>query len=704
MESRRISSIREPAVACLLYGIVACASASVASAQRPARTVPSVKRDTVDSATLVTPVVVTVLRAPLALSRAPFAVATTTSGDAQRARMGLGLDEALRGVPGVQVDNRYNFALGERISVRGFGARSQFGVRGVRVLVDGIPATLPDGQTNLNWVDLGSLSRAEVMRGPASALYGNASGGVIQLETEAPAPVAHAERIKVTGGENGLLRGQFVISGTAAPATYLASTSVMRFKGYRDWNDASSQAVNSRVTWSGVSDELKLVANAFNYSAKNPGGLTDAELRANPRQAVANNVARKTGKDGTQGQLGTGWKHSLGSADLDVTAHFLGSSIVNPIATAIIDLDRIAGGARVAVSGQVTAASRATVGWGTGFELETQRDSRLNFANDSGRRGALSLDQKERVTSLSPFAESWAVVGNWLTLLAGARYDQHLFSVVDHFISGTNPDDSGDRSMGSVSPSLGASLRVLPGVWVYGNFASAFDTPTTTELANRPTGAGGFNPALEPQRTRSVEGGVNLGGGSVRGQLTAYRAHVVNALIPFEVPSAPGRQYYRNAGSAFHRGGEASIATVLSRHADAKVAYSYTSARFEHYTVGTATYDGNRVPGVAPHRVDGTITLHAARGGYLALDGRYSSSTPVDDANAFASPAFATFDLRAGGQRIRAGRSTLEPFVGLTNLLDRSYNTSVVVNAAARRYFEPGPRRMLYGGLELRLQ
>src|SRR5205085_1568132 len=226
----------------------------------------------------IAPVVVTVLRAPLAISRAPFAVAATPPNDAKQARPGLAMDEVLRAVPGVQVDNRFNWALGERISVRGFGGRAQFGVRGVRVLVDGIPATLPDGQTNLNSVDLGSLGRAEIMRGPASALYGNASGGVIQLETEAPSGKIHEERIKTTAGENGLLRLQGIVSGTMVPATYLVSGARLHFNGYRDWNDATSSYANSRITFSGATDELKLVLNGLDYSAKNPGGLTAAEL------------------------------------------------------------------------------------------------------------------------------------------------------------------------------------------------------------------------------------------------------------------------------------------------------------------------------------------------------------------------------------------------------------------------------------------
>ena len=682
------------AVLCLVFPVALFAQRTVTPRDSAARA---------DSARAIAPVVVTVLRAPLALSRAPFAISATPPGDAKQARPGLAMDEALRAIPGVQVDNRYNYALGERISVRGFGGRAQFGVRGVRVLVDGIPATLPDGQTNLNAVDIGSLGRAEVMRGPAAALYGNASGGVIQLESEAPSGLSNEERIKTTAGQNGMLRLQGIVSGTMVPATYLVSAARLRYDGYRDWNSATSTYANSRITYSGASDELKLVLNGLDYSARNPGGLTAAELVANRNQAVANNIVRKTGKSGTQGQGGITWKHALGLMDLDVSAHALTSTIDNPIATAIIALDRAAGGVRAALSSQRSSHNAATIGWSAGAEAEFQRDGRLNFVNDSGRRAAITLDQKERVRALSPFAESWAVVGDRVTVLAGARYDQHTFTAEDHFITPTNADDSGDRGMSAWSPSLGVSVRAAPGLWLYSNYATAFDTPSTTELTNRPTGAGGFNPDLEPQRTRSVEVGANLSSGRLRAQAAVYRAHVVNALIPFEVPSAPGRQYFRNAGSAFHRGFESSLSSSLGI-ADGRIAYTYTGARFEHYSVttgtNTAVYDGQHLPGVSPHRFDGTVSLHPTRQAFVALDGRYSSATPVDDANLFASPGYALFDLRAGSN-VRGNGLGFAPFIGVSNLVNRQYNTSVVVNAALRRYFEPGPGRTLYGGAEI---
>jgi iron complex outermembrane receptor protein len=238
--------------------------------------------------------------------------------------------------------------------------------------------------------------------------------------------------------------------------------------------------------------------------------------------------------------------------------------------------------------------------------------------------------------------------------------------------------------------------------------ATAFETPTTTELANRPTGAGGFNPELDPQRTVSYEAGasVQLGRRGL-GQLSAYQARIRDELIPFEVEGAPGRVFYRNAGSAVHRGVEIGLTVLLLRDVTLRSAYTFTDARFDDYTVAGTSYKDKRVPGVAPHRVDGVLSYNASDGAlegfFVELEERYLSDVPVTDANlpGTASPAYALTNVRVGFDRVRIGGAELAPFVGITNLFDRDYNTAVSVNAFGRRYYEPGPGRAVYAGIGL---
>ncbi|HEV3048825.1 MAG TPA: TonB-dependent receptor, partial [Longimicrobium sp.] len=448
-------------------------------------------------------------------------------------------------------------------------------------------------------------------------------------------------------------------------------------------------------------DEVRVSFTAVRYDALNPGSLSDSLLRADRGAAFARNVQQHTGEGGRQGQAGVWWRRQAGPGALEVAAYGLMRSIDNPIPTSIIDLDRRVGGIRASF-----AADAGALRWLAGAEVEGQRDDRLNFANQAGERGARTLDQRERVTSTAAFAQGTAALGI-VEVLGAVRYDRFRFAVRDRLVAADNPDDSGARTMTALSPALGVSVAALPWLALYANLATAFETPTTTELANRPTGAGGFNPELEPQRTVSVEAGA-------KARLTpwawlegaVYRARVDDALIPFEVEGAPGRVFFRNAGEARHQGAEGSLVLTPLTGWTARAAYTWTDARFGRYVVNGQDREGNPVPGVAPHRLEVSL-LRAPEHGLLAgLDLRRVSSTPVADDDAeglFRSPAYTLVDLRAGWEGARIGRAGFSPFAGVANVLDRTYNTSVTVNAFGRRYYEPGPGRTVYAGLRLAL-
>jgi iron complex outermembrane receptor protein len=669
--------------------------ASTAAAQQPVAGDTAARRYAIDT------LAVRVLRTPVLQLRAPFAV-SAVGGDAQRrGRPGMALNEPLAGLPGVQVENRFNYAIGERISIRGFGARAQFGVRGVRVLVDGLPATLPDGQTNLNHVDVGSVAGAEVIRGPASALYGNASGGVIRLTTVPPPPVPLGSEYHVTGGADGLLRLQSAAAGTLGPFGYRASLTRLDYGGYRDHQSARNTLGGLNLGLVRGADVLRLVFTGLRYDADNPGALSDSLLRLDRTKAVANNVTQKAGENGSQGQLGLTWERAMAGGSLEVTAYGLARSIDNPIPVRYIDLDRKAGGARAVLSRRILPFLDATAG----TEWDAQRDHRLNYENSRGARGTLLLDQREHVTSAAGFAELSATAGP-VDVLGALRYDRFRFSVDDGLVAADNPDDSGARTMDAWSPMLGVSVSAAPWLAFYGNVATAFQTPTTTELANRPSGAGGFNPDLQPERTRSLEAGVKAHRGATWAELAAYRARVRDALVPFEVEGFPGRQFYRNAGAATHRGIEASAGAEPLAGLRLRGAWTYIDARFGDYMVGSDNLRANRVPGIAPHRVDASAYWSRAAGPFAGVDVRYAGRTPVadtDNTERLASPAYTTVDVRGGWMEVRAGRFRASPSLGVTNVFDVRYNASVVVNAVGGRFYEPAPGRSLYAGVEVKL-
>jgi iron complex outermembrane receptor protein len=660
------------------------------------------------------PVVTTVLRTALDPARAPFAVSATTRVEVQGARPGLALDEALRGVPGIQADNRFNAALGEKISVRGFGARTQFGVRGVRVLVDGVPATMPDGQTTLNHVELGALERAEVVRGPASALYGNAAGGVLQLTSE-PAPDATVgQRVRVVGGSDGLARVQSTTGGRTADGRgdWLLSAGRLSYGGFRDYSEQRSTRVFARTGWNGAPGALRATFAWVDYDAENPGALADTARTRDPAQAFANNKRQRTGETGRHGQLGLSWQRALGPGEVEASAYGLARRLDNPIPVRVVALDRRAGGARGAYTlgfgarADSTAPASAPVRLSFGGEWQRQRDDRQNFANAQGVAGARSLDQLERVRNVAGFAQATAELGARATLLAGLRHDRVRFTAADRLVRATDPDDSGERVMSATSPSLGLNVQLARWLRVYGNAAAAFETPTTTELANRPTGAGGFNPDLEPQRARSVEAGLTASGAlgaAVAGslQLSLFRARLDQSLQPFEVPGAPGRQFFRNAGRAVHRGIEAGATVALGRAVSLRAAYTELDARFDEYTVGDSSYAGRRVPGVAPRRFDLVAQWNGPRGALFALEQRAQAASYADDANRARSPGWLVSSVRAGSPEIRLAGVSLTPFVGVTNLFDVRWDAAVTVNAAGARFYEPGTPRALFVGADL---
>ncbi len=660
-----------------------------------------------DTVTLPT-VVVTVLRSPVRLDRMPFATSVLAGPEVREGNSGVFIEEALHGLPGVRVQNRYNPSQGERISIRGFGARSQFGVRGIKILVDGIPATLPDGQSTLDHLDIGSLGRVEALRGPAAAMYGNGAGGVLLFESAAPHTGTYRQDATVVAGSNGLLRLQATGSGTSGGVAFRASATQSRFDGFRDnatgsgedpYSQATRTTLNAGLTTSAAGGTLALQLSGVDLDALNGGSLPAELFDEGSNEAWGFNVRRGTRKDARQGQVGVSWRGGVGALAGTFSAYGVGRELDNPIPNSVIDLTRRGGGVRVGLArGWDTEGGTARVDFGV--EGELQSDDRRNFANDGGEAGALTRDQQEDVRTGALFAQLQLPLTGRLAVTGALRFDHFSFSADDRFEAPGNPDDSGSRTMTGLNPSLGVHFD-LGGHGLFASVARSFETPTTTELANRPDRAGGFNPELEPQQGWTLEGGLRGEfGGRTSYDLAAYSTTLTNQLVPFEVPTDPGRRFYRNAGRSRVQGFELSARTSLSPTFTARLAYGYLDARFTEFTVGGNDYADNQVPGIAPHRVE--AALRAGRGswfGELRLEAR--GDVPANDANDASAEGYTLVELRAGGTGIRAGSLRLSPFAAITNLTDVRYASSVVVNAFGGRYFEPGPSRGGYVGLSL---
>jgi iron complex outermembrane recepter protein len=680
----------------LLAAALLAAAASGTAAQEVPDTVGHVHR----------PLLVRVPGAAFALG-APRPIATLSGAELGGARAAVFLEEAVQALPGVQIQNRYNFAVGERLTVRGYGGRAQFGVRGVRVLVDGVPATLADGQTTLDHVDVATLGRVEALRGPGASLYGNAAGGVLHFQTLAPPHARVRPEIFVLGGSDGLLQLRGTAGGRSGDVGYLVSAARIGYDGFRrdpvaddgsTYGAAQRSSVNAILHLPGGPGRLRATVNWLDLAAENPGSLSHALLEEGDRQAFGNNVRQGTRKDVRQGQVGLSWDGPvLKSTRAEVAGYGVLRALENPIPSDVIEVDRTAYGGRALLETPGTVAG-VRLAAGGGFEFDMQSDDRQNYANLAGARGALRLDQLERVRGVGAFGYARIGLAASADMSAGLRYDRFHFRVEDRFIA-DDPDDSGERTMDAFSPSVGATWRPVARMELFGTVSASFETPSTTELANRPEGAGGFNPELEPQRGTTAEAGVRtrIGAESML-EVTVHRTALRDELVPFEVQGVPGRTFFRNAGRSEHRGFEVSASGLAAGPLVARMTYSYLDAVYRSYSRGAAVFDGNRIPGMAPHVLDGVARFDAS-GWFSEARGQYRAAVPVDDANSAEAPPYFLLDLRVGAGPLRAGALAVSPVAGINNVLDRHYVAAVAVNAFGSRFFEPGPARTFYAGV-----
>lgn len=644
-------------------------------------------------------------RIPESLAEAPAAISVVDEADIQEGRQQLGLDESLARVPGLFLQNRTNFAQDLRISSRGFGARSSFGIRGIKLFVDGIPATLADGQTGVDSIDLGSTGRIEVLRGPASSLYGSAAGGVIHLHTEEPPDRPFVEG-RVSFGDHGFARQQLKTAGRGGPVDYLLSLSRFHIDGYRNQSGARSSNLNSIFRWHiDPESRLEVSVNAVDSpKADDPGGLTRAEVHADRRQARDRNLLFDAGEELDQQRLGLVYRRSLGEGqELSARSYIVHRDFENRLpftSGGAVDLDRLffgGGLAHTAESDFFDRRQRMVVG----LDLDAQRDRRRRYDNLEGTRGALVFDQDEDVTALGLFAQGQFELGADVELSLGARYDRVEFDVEDDFLA--NGDDSGDEHFDEISPSATLMWSPRPALNLYGRFATSFETPTTTEFAN-PSGGGGFNSSLDPQTAKAYELGVKgLLPGRLRYELVLYHIDVEDELVPFEVPSMPGRTFFRNAGSSTRRGVEAAVAAELAPGLTSTVAYTWSDLRFDRYRTPAGRFDGNRIPGAPRNQLFAELAYTHPWGLRAVWDALYIGHVHLNDANSAKEGSSLVSNLRLSWA-FRRGPWEVTPFVGVNNLFDRAYSSNLRINAFGGRYFEPAPDRNLYGGLSVRLE
>ena len=668
-------------------------------------------------------VTVTSTRSNQAAFNVPASVNVVTAADIHDAFAQVNLSESLGEVPGLFAKDRQNYAQDLQLSIRGFGARSTFGLRGIRVYVDGIPATLPDGQGQITNVDLNSVQRIEVLRGPFSALYGNSSGGVLQVFTEQGAGQPTVEA-GFAGGSDGLQRESVKASGAEGSLGYVLSASHFATDGWRDHSAAQRDLGNAKLTYDwGDSDHLSLIANAVSLpTAQDPLGLTRAEYQADPKAVDPSALTFNTRKSTSQTQGGLTWEHRFdASSALQWTTYTGHRSTTQfqsiPVATqanplnpgGVIELGRDYSGNDIQLSHSARLGEQ-TLTLVAGFSYDTLQEHRQGYQNFMGStlgvKGALRRDERNDVSNADPYAQlAWLPTRSWEVDL-GLRHSDVSFRSHDFYVTSSNPDDSGHADYRATLPVLGALYKPAGWLRLYATAAKGFETPTLNELAYRADGNSGLNFGLRPSRSRSFETGVkaNL---AEAGQITLalFESDTRDEIVT--LTNVGGRSTYQNGGRTRRTGVEMSwtaelpadlhwttaIATLNARYRDGFMTCATTPCAAPNLAVPA----GNRMPGTSAANAFAEISWRPAGPWSAGVDLHSAGRVMVNDANSDAAAGYATV-----GSHLKYSATwrawKVSSFVRVDNVFDRQYAGSVIVNEGNGRYFEPALRRTWLAG------
>ncbi len=695
----KILSVRHAALPALLLPLIAAAQAA-------------------DEQTMV------VTAAPTTVSEldTPAAVSVVNGDEMRQAAPRVNLSESLGAVPGLQVQNRQNYAQDLQLSIRGFGSRSTYGVRGLRIYVDGIPATMPDGQGQTSNIDIGSVDTIEVLRGPFSALYGNSSGGVINVtsQTGTQPPTVEASSYYGSFGtwHYGMKATGAVGDGShAGDVDYTVSTNRFTTNGYRDHSGARKNLANARlgVRINDVS-KLTLLLNSVDIKANDAGGLTADEWRDNPRQSPRGDQYN-TRKNTRQTQAGLRYERQLSAQDDLSVMMYAGERETTQFqsiprapqlkpshAGGVIDLTRHYQGIDTRLTHRGELLVPVTLTAGLDYENMSERRKgyenfvMVNGAPQYGEQGALRRNERNLMWNVDPYLQTQWQLTDKLSLDAEVRYSSVWFDSNDYYITPGNGDDSGDASYHKWLPA-GSLKYALTDAWnVYLSAGRGFETPTINELSYRSDNQSGLNFGLKPSTNDTVEIGskTRIGNGLFTAAL--FQTNTDNEIVVDS--SSGGRTSYKNAGKTRRQGMELGLDQQFGESWRLKAAWTWLDATYRTNVCDDASCNGNRIPGIARNMGYASFGYQPEQGWYAGSDIRYMSDIMANDENTAKAPSWTVVGLTTG-YKWSYGRMDMDLFGRIDNLFDREYVGSVIVNESNGRYYEPAPGRNYGIGLNL---
>ncbi|MCW9708315.1 TonB-dependent receptor family protein [Fodinibius salsisoli] len=641
------------------------------------------------------PIEVTALRSTVSATDAPLSLSITSRNvESINASSSLSLKSIGDGLPGLWINDRQNYALGEQMTIRGLGWRAAFGVRGIQVVLNGLPLTIADGQSITNIIDPAFIRRAELVRGPAATYWGNSSGGVLYLSTDPNYSKGTHTRLRTMAGSYGLGKGEAEFSITSDKHNINVYSSYLATDGFRDYSSAN--------LWrSGLTGSLQLTdrsriqysaASIYMPEAQHPSSLGAEDASNNPTKARDYFVNAGSGKQITQGQAGLSYILDTSAGVLNITGYGTYRDLNNPLPFGIITVNRWAGGLRATLDKSFNRFHLQG-----GAEMKIQHDDRIEFENIGENRqpvrGQATVNQLEQVWNQALFVNGTYEVGD-LNFTAGLRYDRLRFST-----DSLSTRRTSSRAFQSVSPSIGLSYS--PGPYtLFTNLSTSFQAPTTTELVNRPSGGNGFNPNLQPEKTVGIETGIrSQSAQQFTYDITAFHLWIYDLLFPYQL-QADGPTYYRNQGETAHTGLEGSLSYRFNPDWQVSTTANLTRATFRKaQTLDSTSLSGKDVPGIPNFRFHSKLSW-SPQNLITSISYEFADSYAVNNLNQNKNDSYGVLDFELSYRYSFTGSSTsLQPFVNINNLLDVRYNGSVAINNQGGRYYEPAPGRNWQAGI-----
>lgn len=667
-------------------------------------------------------IVVSVNRKSAEINSIPFSVSIIDSIQLKNITNSLSLKDVLSSAPGVVVNNRSNQAQGDKILIRGIGSRAQFGVRGIKILLDDIPLTFPDGQSQLNNLNISSISKIEILNGPASALYGNSSGGVIDIKSNTSSTISNKIKASIENGSFGYTKLNLDLSGNIFSTKSGLNIYSASNKGYREHSDSKSYGANFS-TRANISNKLNFTF-LLNYIHSpfllNPSSLNKTDADNNPTKVRDIIIESGSSKKVDQTQSGITINYNFNTnSTIKSTFYLISRNLQNAIPSRIIELDRISYGIRTTFEQQFSSLDIIS-----GFDFELQDDERKEFknmgVNDSWSGdpsdllnnlgyGEKILDQNEFVSGLGIFINLDYRVNNSVLLNGGIRYDSYHFSVNDQFDQQITIADK-RKDMDNFSPIVGINIKATDHFKIYGNYSTSFQTPTTNELSNTESGTGGFNNKLQPEKINTIEAGIKAEFLPVDLYFTAafYYMNIYNQLISNQ--NQFEETYYTNSGKSNNLGLELSLNWKPISMGFLSVSYSLNNMKFQDYMIdlNSESYqlDGNYVPGIPKHYLGFKIGAQLPYGFYTQVNASLQSKVYTNDFNGpypgiikpqseYINDEYILCNFMLSYTNLFSF-GELKIKAGIENLFNARYNGSVVVNAFYRNYFEPGSSRAYF--------